>query len=78
MIPKFLRWWHQPPLRQRVLDSLSETEWFRATELPVNPWNVASIFTQLYILEREGLVESKWGPVSSDGVNRHRLYRRKA
>lgn len=69
-----------PSLRQQILNVLSDTEWSIgldiARDAKINSFKLGVMYLELFALVREGLVESQPGPLSSDGVNRHRKYRK--
>lgn len=77
---RLFAWWRRPPLRQRILNALSETEWSIGLDITrrakIHPFKTAAMYFVLLDLENEGLVESRPGPLSSDHVNRHRKYRK--
>lgn len=75
MIARLLTCWHRPSLRQRILNALSETEWSIGLDISrdakIHPFRHAAMYFELITLEKEGLVESRPGPLS-----RHRIYRK--
>lgn len=80
MIARLFAWWRRPPLRQRILNALSETEWQIGLDIArrakIHPFRQGEMYIKLSVLEDEGLVESRPGPLSRDNVNRHRIYRK--
>lgn len=67
MIARFLAWWRRPPLRQRILNALSETEWLRAIDIckgVTAPFYYGKTIILLFDLEREGLVTRKPNPAN--------------
>lgn len=65
MIARLFAWWRRPPLRQRILNTLSETEWLRAIDIckgVTAPFRYGETIIILFDLEREGLVIRKPNP----------------